>query len=349
MVRGALAAPALRRARGSFRFHRPVPVVATGTVAGRLEAEGPLGDSFDLTVADPLWGERTWERAEVKFLVKAAEIALDKAGLAPDDIDVLVAGDLLDQTTTSNFAARALGVPFLGVYNACATSAEALLVAAALVDGGLVERALVATASHHLAAERQYRYPVELGVQRKPYQQWTATGGAAFVLDGAADGGAPVLTAATVGRVRDMGLKDPNNMGAAMAPAAADTLVRHLAAGGERPEDYDVILTGDLGVVGSRLLPELLAEAGVVLSGRHQDAGLLLYDRTRQDVHAGGSGTVCSALVLGGVMWRRLATGEMARLLFLPTGSLHSVTSFQQGESIPCTAHAVVLEGGSAL
>jgi stage V sporulation protein AD len=331
--------------RGTVRFPQPLPITATATVCGRMEAEGPLAECFDVRVPDELWGEKTWERAEVKMFREAVRLALAKGSCTPEEVDFLVGGDLLDQLATANFAARSFPLAFLGLFSACATSGESLIVAALLLAARAAERVVAATASHNLTAERQYRYPVELGNQRRLTQQWTATGAAAFLVGGQVSGQAPAIRAATVGRVTDFGVKDVNNMGAAMAPAAADTIVRHLEATGDALEDYDLILTGDLGVVGSQLLGQLLAEHGLHLGAKHQDCGLLLYDRARQDVHAGGSGAACSALVLAGPFYRRLATGELRRLLFVPTGSLHSVTSFQQGESIPAIAHAVAIEG----
>lgn len=331
--------------KGTYRFPQPIGVHASATVVGKMEAEGPFGSAFDRVMPDDLFGERTWEQAERKCLLSAAELALQKAGLKAADVDLCLAGDLLDQLTTSNFAARNLQVPFLGVFAACATSGATLALGAIFLATGLAEWVLVATASHHLTAERQYRYPVELGNQRKPTQHWTATGGAAFVL-GRAEAGLPRLTAVTIGRVVDLGQRDVNDMGSAMAPAAADTIRRHLQHMREQVEDYDVILTGDLGGFGSELLVELLRQDGVEIEGRQQDCGLMLYDRTRQDVHAGGSGTVCSALILAAPIYQRLADRRLRRVLFVPTGSLHSVTTYQQGETIPTIAHAVVLEAG---
>ncbi len=333
------AARDLRR-RGHLRLD--ATIAGAATVVGPFEAQGPLGHLFDRVVQDELCGENSYERAERCLMRKAVELLLDRSGASAAEVDLLVAGDLLDQITTTNFAARDLGMPLLGVYSACATTSESLLLAGLAVTAGAAGSAIAATASHHLSAERQYRYPLELGVQRVPTAQWTATGGAAFLLGSGGDGSARIV-AATVGEVQDYGLKDPNNMGAAMAPAAADTILRHLRARGQTSRDYDLILTGDLARAGLPLLEELLAEEREHPGHRLQDAGVLLYAES-QDVHAGGSGAVCSALVLGSLVLPRLRRGEMRRALLVATGSLHSPRSYQQGESIPSVAHAVELE-----
>lgn len=330
-------APSLAQ-RGHVRLD--AAIAGSATVAGPFEAQGPLGPYFDRTLRDDLGGEKSYERAERQLLQGAVELLLDRTGLHASDVDLLLGGDLLDQITTTNFAARDLGLPLLGVYSACATTSESLLLAGLAVSAGAARWAVAATASHHRAAERQYRYPLELGVQRVPTAQWTATGGAAFLVGG--DG--PVrMVAGTIGRVQDYGLKDPNNMGAAMAPAAADTILRHLKARGQTSRDYDLILTGDLARAGSPLLEELLREAREFPGHRLQDAGILLYD-PKQDVHAGGSGAVCSALVFGSLFLPQLQRGEIRRALLVATGSLHSPRSYQQGETIPTIAHALELE-----
>ena len=333
------AARDLRR-RGHLRLD--ATIVGAATVVGPFEAKGPLGQLFDRVIREELCGENSYERAERVLMRSAVELLLDRSDLTAAEVDLLVAGDLLDQITTTNFAGRDLGMPLLGVYSACATTSESLLLAGLAVTAGAAGSAVAATASHHLSAERQYRYPLELGVQRVPTAQWTATGGAAFLL-GEGDEGSARMVAATVGAVQDYGLKDPNNMGAAMAPAAADTILRHLSARGQTSRDYDLILTGDLARAGLPLLRELLAEEREHPEHRLQDAGVLLYAES-QDVHAGGSGAVCSALVLASLVLPRLRSGEIRRALVVATGSLHSPRSYQQGESIPSVAHAVELE-----
>lgn len=326
--------------RGHLRLDATIANCAT--VVGPFEAAGPLGPLFDRVVRDELKAEKSYERAERMLLRSAVELLLDRSRVTAAEVDMLVAGDLLDQLTTTNFVARELGMPILGVYSACATTSESLLLAALAVTAGAARFAIAATASHHNAAERQYRYPLELGVQRVPTAQWTATGGAAFLLARSGSGAARIV-AATIGQVQDYGLKDPSHMGAAMAPAAADTIMRHFRARGQTSQDYDLILTGDLARAGSPLLEELLAEEREYPGYRLQDAGTLLYAES-QDVHSGGSGAVCSALVFGGLVLPRLRRGEIRRVLLVATGSLHSPRSYQQGESIPSVAHAVELE-----
>lgn len=324
-------------------FFREAPVIAGyASIAGRKESDGPLGGQFHRIVKDETLGEKSFERAERKLLVEAVRLTLHRAEVDASEVDVMFSGDLLDQIVTANFAGRDLGIPLLGVYAACSTSTESLLLAAMAVSSGFAGYALAGTASHHLSAERQYRYPLELGVQRLPTSQWTATGAVAFLV-GTAGEGRVAIRSGTVGRVHDAGIKDVNNMGAAMAPAAADTIARHLAARGQSFEDYDVVLTGDLGRVGHPLLVDLLKERGVDTDGRLADAGIMLYDQ-RQGVHAGGSGAACSALVAAAAILPGLESGTIRRALLVATGSLHSPRSYQQGESIPSIAHAVELE-----
>ena len=318
-------------------------VLSWASVVGKKEGQGPLANSFDLVGQEDSFGEKSWEKAETAMQKKALSLALDKAGLAPGAVDCLLAGDLLNQCIGSAFAARDNGLPFLGLYGACSTMAESMALAALLTEGGLVSRAAAVTSSHFCSAERQYRTPLEYGGQRTPTAQWTVTGaGCALV---GREGNGPRITHVTLGRVTDKGVKDANNMGAAMAPAAADTILSHLASTGRKPSDYDLIVTGDLGALGLDLLGELLREEGLDLPNL-ADCGVLIYDRRRQDVHCGGSGCGCSAAVLCGFLLNGLAEGRWRRLLFCGTGALLSPTSTQQGESIPGVCHAVALEGG---
>jgi stage V sporulation protein AD len=267
--------------------------------------------------------------------------AANRSGGTLADIDFILAGDLLNQLMSAHFAARGLGRPFIGLYGACSTMAESLLLGAVLIDGGFAARVAAAVSSHHDTAERQYRFPTEQGVQRPPLAQWTVTGAGAVVLAAAGEG--PKVTAATVGKIVDAGLKDPNAMGPAMAPAAADTIWQHLRDLGRQPSYYDIILTGDLGQVGKTLLIQLMREKGADIAANYEDCGLMIY-REDQDPHAGASGCASSALVLCGHAYPLLATGRLKRLLIVGTGSLHSTTSYQQKESIPCIAHAVAIE-----
>lgn len=324
--------------------NRPA-VVAGAALAGKKEGEGPLGQLFDAVVPDDLFGEESWEKAEQHFFYTAALTCLNKAGVSPGEVDVLLGGDLLNQIMAASMAARELGMPFLGLYGACSTMAESLCVGAMLVDGGQMRNALCAASSHFCTAERQYRFPLEYGSQRTPTAQWTVTGAGAALIS--ARGDCPPLARCamvTVGTVTDMGISDANNMGAAMAPAAADTLRRHFSDTGRRAEDYDLIITGDLGRVGHDLLLELMREQDMpLIPERYMDCGLEIY-APEQEVHAGGSGCGCSAVVLGSLIWRKFLAREVRRVLFMATGALLSTTSSQQGETIPGIAHAIVLE-----
>ena len=320
---------------------RPV-IAGAANAAGRKEGEGPLKDTFDAVCPDDTFGQSSWEKAESEMQRLALTGALARAGISPERLSALFAGDLLNQCIGSSFAARTLGAPYLGLYGACSTMGEALTLAALTVDGGYGDWAAAAASSHFCTAERQYRTPLEYVCQRPPTTQWTVTGAGAVVL--AREGKGPRVTHVTPGRVVDLGITDTNNMGAAMAPAAHDTLSAHFQDTGRSPADYDLILTGDLGDLGRQLLLELFARDGVDLSPNCTDCGLLIYDRERQDVHCGGSGCGCSAAVFTGHILRGMTAGRWRRVLFCPTGSLHSPTSALQGESIPGICHAVALE-----
>lgn len=345
---GATVPAGLRRSgQGTLRFDSRPRLAAAAAVAGRLEGEGPLGPAFDAISRDSLCGQASWELAEAEMMRRAAHLALGKADRSAGDAEFLFGGDLLNQIAATNFAARDLDVPTIGLFSACATLTSALTLAGLALDGQYAACVLVGVSSHHDAAERQYRFPTELGRQRPPTAQWTATAAAAFVLERGDGGGRadPVITLATPGRVVDYGVKNPYDMGSAMAPAAADTIERHLRDTGRQPEDYDLIITGDLAAVGVELCDRLLRERGIEIQGRHEDCGLLLYDRARQDVHAGASGTACSGATFAAHFLPRLRSGELGRVLLVATGALLSPTTYQQGQSIPCVAHAVAVEG----
>ena len=327
--------------RGVWQFSLPPRILSQGAVGGRREAAGPLGGELDQTFQDTSLGKVTWEQAEAALQGEALSLALGKARLAPEDLDLVLAGDLLNQCVSSTFGLLSFQIPFLGQYGACSTMAQTLLLGAMAVDSGACERAAAVTSSHFCAAERQFRLPLEYGGQRSPTAQWTATAAGAVVLS--REEGPVQVERGLAGRIVDPGIRDPANMGAAMAPAAADTLLRYLQATGASPKEYDALFTGDLGAVGSQLLLELLGERGLDLSSLHQDCGLLLYDRDRQDVHSGGSGCGCSAAVLCGRILPRLAAGEYRRVLFCATGALLSPTTQQQGASIPGICHLVQL------
>lgn len=330
-----------RVGRQTLRFELTPAVVATAAVVGPKEGQGPLGDYFDVVKDDDLLGEKSWERAEARMLTEACRLAIRKAGSSLKDVDYLIAGDLLNQITSSNFVARELQLPFLGVFGACSTLAEGMAVGAMMIDGGYARSLLIAVSSHHCTAERQYRFPLEFATQPPPSAQWTVTGAGAVLM--AARGDGPAITMATIGRVNDPGLKDPLNLGAAMAPAAADTILRHFEDSGRTPEDYDLIVTGDLADVGKGITTELLARQGIDLEDRLFDCGSSLYD-VNQGVEAGASGCACSATVFSGYLMQGLLGGRYRRLLLVCTGALFSPTSYQQGESIPGIAHAVALE-----
>lgn len=312
------------------------------SIAGQKEASGPLGHTFDETFMDDTLGQKSWERAEAKMLERAADLALSKAKVYADGVDVFLGGDLLNQIVSSGYTARQLGIPFLGLYGACSTMAESLLLGAMLIDGGFADTALCATCSHFSTAERQYRFPLELGNQRTPTAQWTVTGAGATLLG--RESLLPLcIESVTIGSVWDLKQTDANNMGAAMAPAAMQTLKSHLDDLHRIPEDYDLIVTGDLGRVGYDLMKLLCRKEGIELDQRYIDCGCEIFD-VSQDVHSGGSGCGCSAVSLNGWLLRRMLKGEIRKMLFLATGALMSPTMSQQGESIPGVAHAVSLE-----
>ena len=316
-------------------------VSAFASVVGQKEADGPLGRRFDAVEPDARAGQDSWEKAESAMLRRAIDMAAERAGGAPGCV---LAGDLLNQCAGSAYAVRGVAAPFFGLYGACSTMAEALGLAALLVDGGYFESAAAATGSHFCSAERQFRYPLEYGGVRTPTAQWTVTGAGCVVLS--REGAGPYVTRFTPGRIVDAGIKDMANMGAAMAPAAYDTLKRHFEQTGRGPDYYDVVLTGDLGRLGQEILRDLFAADGVDLGPNYMDCGVLIYDIERQDTHCGGSGCGCSASVLTGHFLRGMRDGLWRRVLFAATGALMSPTTAQQGESIPAICHAVAIESG---
>lgn len=312
---------------------------------GKKEGEGPLGPQFDAVYADDTMGEDNWEKAETRLFMDAVERAIEKAGITAKDVRILLGGDLLNQLAASNFAGRELKIPFFGLFGACSTMSQSLAVGAMILEGGSADRVVCAASSHFCTAERQFRFPLELGTQRSPSAQWTVTGAGAVMLEAPTSGQAyPYLTHVTVGKPIDLGITDAANMGAAMAPAAADTLYQHFMDTGRDPSDYDLIATGDLGMVGSGVLQALMREKGMPLrEKRYIDCGLQIFSPS-QDVHAGGSGCGCSASVLCADLLPKLQQGKLDRVLFMATGALMSTTSANEGESIPSIAHAVVFE-----
>mgnify|MGYP000924273459 CR=1 FL=1 len=315
-------------------------VLSFAAVGGRFEGEGPLREYFDELSEDHFFGEKTWEKGESTMQRHALSRALEKVGLKVSDLDLIFAGDLLNQCVGSSFALRESRIPFYGLYGACSTMGEGLSLASLLIDGGFARLAAAQTSSHYCTAERQYRMPVPYGSQRAPTAQWTATAAGCCILGAQGDG--PYITHVTCGKIVDLGISDVNNMGAAMAPAAHDTLAALLRETGTSPGDYDLIVTGDLGALGREIVLDLFAREGIDLSKNYTDCGLLLYDLEQQDMHAGGSGCGCSAAVLNGYLLRMMREGYWRRIIFAPTGALLSPTSSFQGESIPGICHAVV-------
>ena len=317
-----------------------ITVLSAGCAVGKKEGEGPLRQYFDHIDTDDTFGQDSWENAEIAMQKCALSQALDKAALTAGQLDWLFAGDLLNQCVCSSFAARDLSLPFFGLYGACSTMGEGLCLSSLVLDGGGGQRAAVLSSSHFCSAERQYRTPLEYGCQRTPTAQWTVTGSGAVILSRGGTG--PRITHITPGKIVDKGIRDTNNMGAAMAPAAWDTIRTHLNDTGRAPGFYDLIVTGDLGRLGSELLKELAWRDGVTLD-RHADCGLLIFEPNSQDVHCGGSGCGCCASVLASFLLPGLREGKWKNILFCPTGALHSPTTAFQGESIPGISHAVAI------
>ena len=327
--------------KASLRFEHPAFVASWASVAGKKEGQGPLADGIDVKEQDEMFGMENWEQAESAMQKQAADLALGKGNIHRREVRYLFAGDLLGQLIATSFGTVDLEIPLFGLYGACSTMGEALALASLLIDGGFAETVAAQASSHFCTAERQYRMPVPYGSQRSPTAQWTATAAGCTLLS--AQGPGPYITHVTCGKIVDQGITDPNNMGAAMTPAAYDTISAHLRDTGRSPDFYDLIVTGDLGELGRTLLLELFQRDGVDLSDRYTDCGLLIFDRVRQDVHAGGSGCGCCASVLTGYLVGGLRSGKWQNILFCPTGALHSPTSSLQGESVPGICHAVAL------
>lgn len=322
-------------------FDRPPVILSSYSVVGPKEGQGPLGKSFNKVWQDGLNGEKTWEIAESRMLQEAMQGAIDQASLQNDQIDFMLAGDLLNQIISANFAARQMALPFIGLYGACSTMALGIAVGSMLIDGGFAQKILVGVSSHHDTAERQYRLPTEQGSQRAMSAQWTVTGAGSVLLGNS--GAGPRVTSATIGKVIDFAVKDVNNMGAAMAPAIADTLLNHFQDLQLKPVDYNLIASGDLGAVGLGLACELLKQSGMDMGTNFSDCGVMIYDES-QDCHAGASGCGCSAVVFAGDIMQRIKAGELKKVMLVGSGALHSPTSALQGESIPGIGHAVDIE-----
>lgn len=323
-------------------FDKNIYYVAAYAIAGVKEGKGPLGNEFDMVLADDSFGEKSFEKAERKLFKQAMEGSVAKAGYNLNDMDMIIGGDLLNQIISASFATKDYDTSFLGVYGACSTMAESMLIGSCMLDGGFANKLVCVTSSHFCTAERQYRFPLEMGTQRTPTAQWTVTGAGAAVLSDSGTG--PRIESGTFGTTIDMGISDVNNMGAAMAPAAAATICAHLDATNTKPDDYDLIITGDLGAVGKELTITLAKRSGYDLNGKLEDCGCIIF-YPEQDTHAGGSGCGCSAVTLNSYLYKRLRNGTYKRILFVATGALLSLTSSMQGDSIPSIAHCVSIRG----
>ncbi|SMF88722.1 stage V sporulation protein AD [Paenibacillus uliginis N3/975] len=330
----------------TWKFENKPVILGASSIVGPEEGEGPLAQDFDYIYDNIEINEKTWEKGERRLLEDAARTALENSGITEEQLQFYVGGDLMNQIISSSFAARKMGVPYIGVFGACSTSMESLAIASLMVDSGAAQYAMAGTASHNCTVEKQFRYPTEYGSQKPPYAQYTITGAGCSVV--ATQGVGPEITYATIGKVMDLGIKDPFNMGTAMAPAAVDTITAHFKDSGRSPGYYDLVVTGDLAAVGLPIAKELLQKEGVRMEETDfMDCGLMIYDRDKQKyVLSGGSGCGCSAVVTYGHILKRMRRGELKKVLVVATGALLSPLSYQQGESIPCIAHAVALEMG---
>ena len=321
---------------------RGVSIRTAASVVGKYEFEGPLGDCFDLHDSTDQFGMKTWEKAESEMQRLCLNTALSKASLSEREVEAMFAGDLLNQCVGSSYGLLDFDIPYFGLYGACSTAAESLMLASAMLSAGFYKTCAAVTSSHYCSAERQYRTPIEYGSQRSPTAQWTVTGAGAFLLGG---GGKIRVAEGLPGIVVEKGINDASNMGAAMAPAAADTLLRYFHACGRSPEEFDLIVTGDLGFEGGSILCDLLLAEGLDIRSRYNDCGMMIYHRERQDMHGGGSGCGCSAVVLASHLCPRIERGDLGQILFLGTGAMMSPASIQQGEAIPAVAHLLRICG----
>jgi len=324
-----------------IEYNNKPSIISYAAIVGSKEGKGPLGDCFDMVLTDDKFGEKSWELAESKLQHQSVAMALDKAKLTPENIDVICAGDLLNQCIGSAFGLKNYNIPFLGLYGACSTMAESLVVSSRFIAEQQNKTAVAVTSSHFCSAERQFRFPLEYGGQRTPSAQWTVTGSGAVVLSSNSIDNCPKIKAVQVGKIVDLGIKDANNMGAAMTPSASDSLTRFFNATSTKPDDYDLIATGDLGRVGASLLKVLMYNNGYPLNDNYIDCGVEIFDLNEQDVHAGGSGCGCSASVLCGYILPKMKEKIYKNVLFCATGALMSTVSSQQGQSIPGICHIV--------
>lgn len=331
----------MRMGKQTVFFENPPGIMETGATVGKKEGEGPLAEAFDVILEDDYYGEKSWEKAESKLQENTARLVLDKAKLKECDINYVLAGDLLNQCVGAHYAMRNMDIPFIGLYGACSTMAESMMVGSMLIAGGMADNALCVTSSHYCSAEKQYRFPLEYGGQRAPSAQWTVTGSGAALLT--KDGTGPYIHAVCAGKIIDMGINDVNNMGGAMAGAAADTLTAIFRDTKTKPEDYDMILTGDLAGVGSDVLCDIMDKNGYNIYPKHNDCGKMIYNIKEQDVHAGGSGCGCCASVFCGHIAKELKKGNLHRIILMATGALMNPQELFQGETIPAIAHALII------
>lgn len=325
----------------TIKFNTPPTITDCNSIVGPKEAQGPLCKYFDQTLEDEFWGEKTWEKAESKIIKENVNALITKSGISATDIDCIFAGDLLNQCISSSFGLRDCNIPFVGMFGACSTFVESMCMGAIAIEG-FANHVVCATSSHFCSAEKQFRFPLELGNQRPPTSQWTVTGSGAALLS--KNGCGPYITNITLGKIVDLGIKDANNMGAAMAPAFADTLLTHFADTGRNPNYYDAIISGDLGKIGKDIAIDIAMSKGFNIKSNYNDCGLLIFDNNSQDTHAGGSGCACCGTVFSGFLFKQLKEKKIKKLLLIATGALMNSTSSQQGESIPGIAHAVSIE-----
>ena len=323
-------------------FDNPPTILESASIVGPKEANGPLATYFDKCLEDEFWGEKSWEKAESKIIKETVNLVVSKSNLTTQDIDYIFAGDLLNQCISCDFGLRDTNIPYFGVFGACSTFAESMCLGSVFVEGKGAKNVICATSSHFCSAEKQFRFPLELGTQRPPTAQWTVTGSGAVILSSKGEG--PHITNITPGKIVDMGVKDANNMGAAMAPAALDTLITHFQDTGRKPSYYDAIITGDLGHVGKDILKDMAQSKGYNINSNYNDCGVLIFDKEKQDTHSGGSGCACIATVFSGYFFEQLKEKKIKRILLIATGALMNSTSMQQGESIPGIAHAISIE-----
>ena len=326
----------------TIKFDSPPTILETASIVGPKESNGPLAKYFDQCLEDEFWGESTWEKAESKFTKETVNTVIAKSNISHDDIDFVFAGDLLNQCISSSFGLREINIPYFGIFGACSTFIEGLSLASIFAEGGYAKNVLVSTSSHFCSAEKQFRFPLELGNQRTPTSQWTVTASGSAIISSSGNG--PFVTHITPGKIVDMGIKDVNNMGAAMAPAAADTLINHFKDTGRNPNYYDAILTGDLGHLGKDIVIDLMLSKGYNIKSNYNDCGVLIFDKDIQDTHSGGSGCGCIASVFSGYVFNLLKSKKYKKVLLVGTGALMNATTAGQGESIPGIAHAISVE-----